>query len=87
MKKIICSIVATLALAGCMTATVPRLSESHPANPAGPQAGHAPLESFLMNDTNFVAMTTVSTNAPEHGHEHDHKTKPDTKAAPKHEHD
>jgi hypothetical protein len=87
MSKIIYPIFTALALTGCMNGPVSQLSESHPANPASAQASHAPLVPFLMSNTNLVVMTTVSTNAPEHGHEHDAKTKPDSKTPPKHDHD
>ena len=70
MNKIICPILAALALTSCMSGTTGmKLSESHPANPAAAQASDPPLAPFLLADTNLVVMTTSSTDAPEGGHE------------------
>lgn len=87
MSRIIYPIFTALALTGCMNGPMSQLSESHPANPTATSATYPQFAPFLMTDTNLVAMTTVSTNAPEHGHEHDTKTKPEPKAPPKHDHD
>ena len=85
MNKIICPILAALALTGCISGTTGmKLSESHPANPAAAEASDPPLAPFLMTDTNLVVMTTASTNAPKGGHEQ--HAKPETKTPQKHEH-
>lgn len=87
MNKLIYPLVTALALTGCVNGTKPRLSESHPANPTAAPGSYSRFAPFLMADTNLVAITTVSTNAPESGHEHGTKTKPEPKAPPKHDHD
>lgn len=89
MSKIIYPVLSALALTGCVSGTMSsKLSDSHPANPAGPQATYAPLAAFLMADTNLVVMTTASTNAPEQGHEGHSNAKPESKKTEhKHEHD
>ena len=70
MKKLFYPILAVIALTGCVSGTMSsKLSESHPANPAGAEASDPPLAPFLMADTNLVVMTTSSTDAPEGGHE------------------
>ena len=56
---------------------------SHPANSAATQATFPPPAPFLMADTNLVAMTAASTNAPEHKHHHD--AKPQSETPHKHE--
>jgi hypothetical protein len=79
MNRLIYPILAALAVTGCTSATTSlKLSESHPANPTGPQSAYPPLTPFLMGDTNFVLISPASTNAPEPEHHHE--------AKPKHEH-
>ena len=85
MHKIIYPIFIAFALTGCVSGTTGmKLSESHPANPAASQADFPPLAPLLMADTNFVLMTTTSTNAPAGGQEH--RSKPEAATPPKHEH-
>jgi hypothetical protein len=84
MNKIMYPILVALALTGCVRAAMPsKLSESHPANPAAAQPSYSPLAPFLMADTNLVAMTNASTNAPEH--EHPQNAKPESTIPHKHD--
>ena len=87
MNKLIYQGLTALALTGCVNGTKSQLSESHPANPTATPATYPQFAPFLMTDTNLVATTTVPTNAPEQGHEHDSNTKPEPKTRPKHDHD
>ncbi len=83
-KKLLYPVFAALALTGCVSGTTsPKLSESHPENPAAQQATYPALAPFLMADTNLIVMTASSTNAPEDEHSHGAKTEP--KAPHKHE--
>lgn len=83
-KSIFCaSVLVALTLTGCASAAKRLdIAETHPANARAAQGRLAPLEPFLMADTNLVVMTTKTIDAPE---EHQHDAKPEAKTPHKHE--
>lgn len=90
MKSLIFSILAVLALTGCVGGISSKLSESHPANPRAAQSPVAPAAAMLIAGSQGLVLP-VSTNEMEMKHEH-HQAPPTNQptqkpAGQKHEHE